>query len=46
MASADYYKQGADAMREDRARASEIERLLAEKLERWVELEGRATVKR
>jgi hypothetical protein len=33
-------------MREDRARAAEIERLLAEKLERWVELEGRVGAKR
>jgi ATP-binding cassette subfamily F protein uup len=46
MASADYYRQGADAMRTDRARAAEIEKLLAEKLERWVDLEGRATAKR
>jgi ABC transport system ATP-binding/permease protein len=43
MAAPDYYKQGADAMRADRARASEIEKLLAEKLERWVDLEARAT---
>jgi ATP-binding cassette subfamily F protein uup len=46
MASPDYYKEGAGAMREDRARAAEIERLLAEKLERWVELEGRVGAKR
>jgi ATP-binding cassette subfamily F protein uup len=46
MAANDYYKQGADAMRADRARASEVERLLAEKLERWVELEGRAAAKK
>ena len=43
MASPDYYKQGAEGLRADRARASEIETLLAQKLERWVDLEGRAT---
>ncbi|MFO1304726.1 MAG: ATP-binding cassette domain-containing protein [Burkholderiales bacterium] len=46
MSSPDYYKQGADALRADRARASEIEALLAQKLERWVDLEGRATPRR
>ncbi|MFO1312968.1 MAG: ATP-binding cassette domain-containing protein [Burkholderiales bacterium] len=43
MSSPDYYKQGAEALRADRARASEIEALLAQKLERWVDLEARAT---
>ena len=45
MAAPDYYKQGADVMRTDRARAAEIETLLAAKLERWVELEGRVSSK-
>jgi ATP-binding cassette subfamily F protein uup len=43
MSAADYYKQGPDALRADRARAGEIEKLLAERLERWVELEARTT---
>ena len=42
MASVDYHKQGADAIKADRARATQIEQVLAEKLERWVDLEGRA----
>ena len=41
MAAVDYHKRGADAIRADRARAADIERSLAEKLERWVELEAR-----
>ncbi len=41
MTTADYYKRGADVIRGDRARATEIEALLAQRLERWVELEGR-----
>jgi len=45
MAAPDYYKQGADVMRTDRARAAEIETLLAAKLERWVELEARLSTK-
>ena len=45
MAAQDYYMQGAEAMRADRARAAEIETLLAAKLERWVELEGRVSSK-
>ena len=45
MAAHDYYIQGAEAMRADRARAAEIETLLAAKLERWVELEGRVPSK-
>ena len=45
MAAPDYHKQGADVMRKDRARSGEIEALLVEKLERWVELEGRAQTK-
>jgi ATP-binding cassette subfamily F protein uup len=43
MAAPDYYKQGADVLRSDRARAVEIEKLLADKLDRWVDLEARAT---
>ena len=45
MAAHDYYIQGAEVMRADRARAAEIETLLAAKLERWVELEGRVPSK-
>ena len=46
MAAPDYYKQGAEALRADRARASEIEALLAERLERWVDLESRAAARK
>jgi ABC transport system ATP-binding/permease protein len=46
MAAPDYYKQGADALRADRARADEIEELLADKLERWVDLDARATARK
>ena len=42
MSEADYHREGADAMKRDAARAAEVEHLLAKKLERWVELEGRA----
>ncbi|MCC7112941.1 MAG: ATP-binding cassette domain-containing protein [Burkholderiales bacterium] len=35
----DYHRQGADAVRRDRARAEEVEHLLAAKIERWVALE-------
>ncbi len=42
MAREDYHKEGGEAMRRDAERAAEIEHLLAHKLERWVELEGRA----
>ena len=45
MTAPDYYKQGAELLRTDRARATEIEKLLAEKLERWVDLEARVTLK-
>jgi ATP-binding cassette subfamily F protein uup len=44
MAAHDYYRQGADVMRADRARAADIETLLAAKLERWVELEARVSL--
>ncbi|GAB4471115.1 MAG: ATP-binding cassette domain-containing protein [Burkholderiaceae bacterium] len=42
MGSPDYHKRGADAIRADRARAEAIERLLAEKYERWATLEDKA----
>ncbi len=42
MAGADYHKRGADAMKQDRLRAAEIERVLAEKFERWAALDARA----
>jgi len=41
MAEPEYYKQGADALRADQARAGEIEKLLHKKLERWTALEAR-----
>src|SRR4051794_10160125 len=41
MSAADYYRQPPDALRADRARAAEIERLLMEKLERWGALEAK-----
>jgi ATP-binding cassette subfamily F protein uup len=37
----DYYRQPPDALRADRARSEEIERLLIEKLERWEALEAK-----
>src|SRR6185503_10151504 len=39
MSEPDYFRQGPDALRADRARAAEIEALLMEKLERWHALE-------
>ncbi len=42
MSAPGYHKRGADAIRADRARAEEIERLLAEKFDRWAALEDRA----
>jgi len=45
MSTADYHKQGAERIKADRARAVEIERLLAERIERWVLLEERAGAK-
>ena len=39
MHAPDYYRQPPDALRTDRARTEEIERLLMEKLERWTALE-------
>ena len=42
MSSADYHKQGADAIKTDRRRAEDIERLLHEKFERWSVLDQKA----
>jgi ATP-binding cassette subfamily F protein uup len=39
MSSADYHKQGADAIKADRKRAADLERLLAAKFERWSALD-------
>jgi ATP-binding cassette subfamily F protein uup len=41
MAAPDYYRQGPEALRADRSRAAEIERLLMEKLARWTALESK-----
>ena len=38
----EYYRQSADILRADRERHAEIERQLAQKLERWEALEGKA----
>ncbi|MEP7180694.1 MAG: ATP-binding cassette domain-containing protein [Betaproteobacteria bacterium] len=43
MCAPDYHRQGADALRADRQRAADIERLLAEKFARWGELDARAS---
>jgi ABC transport system ATP-binding/permease protein len=40
MCQADYFRQGAERMRADRARAAEIEAQLSKSLERWEYLEG------
>ena len=40
MCQADYFRQGAERMRADRARAAEIEAQLSASLERWEYLEG------
>jgi ABC transport system ATP-binding/permease protein len=42
MAAHDYHKQGAEAIKRDRARAAQLERELAEKFERWATLDARA----
>jgi ATP-binding cassette subfamily F protein uup len=39
MSAPDYFRQGPEALRADRARSAEIEALLMEKLERWHALE-------
>jgi ATP-binding cassette subfamily F protein uup len=41
MSSPQYHRQGADAIRADRARAGQIEHELAAKFERWSQLEDR-----
>jgi hypothetical protein len=40
MSGPDYYREGAERIREDTRRSAEIEVLLLEKLERWEALEG------
>ena len=42
MSAPEYFRQPPDALRADRARVDEIERLLTEKLERWTALESAA----
>jgi ATP-binding cassette subfamily F protein uup len=42
MSSADYHRQGAEAIKADRARAEKIEHELAAKFERWSALEEKA----
>jgi ATP-binding cassette subfamily F protein uup len=42
MSGPDYYRLGAEELRNDKKRAYEIEALLMNKLERWEELEGKA----
>lgn len=42
MSAPDYFKQPADTLRSDQARAAEIEALLMAKLERWETLESKA----
>ncbi len=42
MGAADYHKQGPDKLRADRQRTAEVEHALAQKFERWGELEARA----
>jgi hypothetical protein len=39
----EYYRQTPEALRADRERSAEIERLLMQKLERWHALEARKT---
>jgi ATP-binding cassette subfamily F protein uup len=42
MCAPDYHKQGVETIKADRLRAQEIEHVLAEKFERWGELDARA----
>jgi len=42
MSSADYHRQGPDAIKADRVRAEAIEHELAAKFERWSTLEAKA----
>jgi ATP-binding cassette subfamily F protein uup len=43
MCEPQYFREGAERMREDRARAAEIETQLSARLERWEYLEGQAS---
>ena len=45
MSAADYHRQAPDAIRADRLRATAIEHALAQKFERWGELDARAAAK-
>ena len=42
MSGADYFRQPPEVLRADKARSTEIERLMNEKLERWTSLEARS----
>jgi ATP-binding cassette subfamily F protein uup len=42
MSAADYHTVGAQQMKQDSERAAEVERLLEEKLARWMALEDKA----
>lgn len=42
MCAPDYHRHGPEAHRRDRARAEEVERLLAVRFERWAALEDKA----
>ena len=42
MTAPDYYRQPPEALRADRSRTAEIERLIDEKLARWESLETKA----
>ncbi len=42
MCAPDYHKQGAEALKADRRRAQDVERMLADRFERWDELDARA----
>jgi ATP-binding cassette subfamily F protein uup len=44
ISSADYHRQGAEAIKADRRRADDIERLLAEKFARWEALDQKAAL--
>jgi ATP-binding cassette subfamily F protein uup len=46
MSGAEYHRLGADRIKADRARADEIETLLARAFERWAELEARVSASR
>jgi ATP-binding cassette subfamily F protein uup len=46
MSGADYHQQGATRIREDRAEAERLERLLEGKFARWAELDAKASQQR